>query len=116
VGSLLHRATAKHFNEPTGEQMLQLMTLDGARVLGMENEIGSLEVGKQADVVAIDLSAMHNAPLHNPVTAILFSAAASDVLFTMVAGRVLYADGEIKGLDEKQLNAQLSKVLQKIVD
>jgi 5-methylthioadenosine/S-adenosylhomocysteine deaminase len=116
VCALVHRATTRNFNDPTAEQILQLMTIDGAKVLGLESAIGSLEVGKQADLIAIDLSQTHNSPLHDPIAAIIFCASASDVRFTMVAGRVLYADGEIKSVDESQISAQLNKTLQKIVD
>ncbi len=116
VGSLLHRATEKKFNAPTADEMLQLMTIDGARALRMDPLIGSLEVGKQADFIAIDLSQAHHAPVHDPVTAILFSASANDVRFTMVAGRVLYADGEIKLVDEKRIAAQVNKARRKIMD
>jgi aminodeoxyfutalosine deaminase len=116
VCSLLHRAMAKNFHEPTAEQLLRLMTIDGAEVLGLESAIGSLEVGKQADLMAIDLSAVHNSPAHDPVTAIIFSATATDVRFTMVAGRVLYSGGEIKSLDEERMKFQVNEVFQKIVD
>jgi cytosine/adenosine deaminase-related metal-dependent hydrolase len=99
---LIHRATSRDFSELTAERLLKLATLDGARTLRLDREIGSLEVGKQADIIAIDLSGSHNTPIHDPITALIFSASANDVIFTAVAGRVLF-DGALRTLDEIDL-------------
>ncbi len=100
---LIHRARHRDFNWPTADLALKLMTLDGARALGLAREIGSLEANKQADLIAIDLSRTHNAPLHDPAAAIIFSVASSDVLLTMVAGRILFDGQQVKTLDEAEL-------------
>ncbi|HJZ67101.1 MAG TPA: amidohydrolase family protein [Blastocatellia bacterium] len=107
---LVHRAACLNFERPSAEQLLKLATLDGARALKLENEIGSLEPGKQADLVAIDLSRAHNTPIHDPWAAIIFSAAASDVIFTAVAGRVLL-DQKLKQLDEAELQNRVNAAL-----
>lgn len=107
---LIHRATALRFDHPKADDLLKLATLDGARALRLDSQIGSLEIGKQADLIAIDLSQTHNAPIHDPASAIIFSAAASDVLFTEVAGQVLF-DRELKTLDEADLSRQVNAAL-----
>jgi len=104
---LIHRATSRDFSELTAEQLLKLATLDGARTLRLDREIGSLEVGKQADIIAIDLSGAHNAPIHDPVSTIVFSSSSADVLFAAVAGRVLF-DRELKTLDEEELRSRVN--------
>jgi len=100
---LLHRSRLRDFTRPTSSDMLRLMTLGGAEALGLQGAIGSLEAGKQADVIAIDLSQTHNLPTHDPGAAILFSSQASDVVMTMRGGRVLFEAGELKTLDESAL-------------
>jgi cytosine/adenosine deaminase-related metal-dependent hydrolase len=107
---LIHRTVLADFKEPSAEQLLRLATLDGARALGLDHAIGSLEAGKQADLIAIDLTRSHNTPVHDPVPAIVFSATAVDVLFNAVAGRVLF-DRELKTLQEAELQGRLTATL-----
>jgi len=110
---LIHRASSRNFNQPSAEQLLRLATLEGARALRLDRDIGSLEAGKQADIIAIDLSRTHNTPVHDPIAAIVFSAVSTDVALTVVAGRVLF-DHELKTLDEAELqdrvNASLTRM------
>jgi cytosine/adenosine deaminase-related metal-dependent hydrolase len=110
---LIHRAASADFKNPTAEQLLKLATLDGARTLRLDREIGSLEAGKQADLIAIDLSRTHNTPVHDPVSAIVFSATSADVLHTSVAGRLLF-DGEVKSLDEAQLRGRVEAAVKRM--
>jgi cytosine/adenosine deaminase-related metal-dependent hydrolase len=100
--ALLHRAQACNPQVLDANAMLKMITLDGARVLNLDDKVGSLEVGKQADLIAIDLSAVHNSPHYDPVTTLLFSCSARDVVFTMVAGQVLYENGQVKLLNERE--------------
>ena len=108
---LIQRAGSKDFRWPTADQLLRLATFEGARALGLETGIGSLEAGKQADLIAIDLSRPHNTPVHDPAAAILFSAETSDVLQTVVAGRVLFDGSEVKSLDEAALRDGVNRAL-----
>jgi len=108
---LIHRAESLDFRWPRPDQLLSLATLDGARALGLEGEIGSLEAGKRADLIGIDLSRTHNTPVHDPAAAILFSAEASDVLLTVAGGQVLFDGVEIKSLDEASLRDAVNRAL-----
>ncbi|HXG66553.1 MAG TPA: amidohydrolase family protein [Blastocatellia bacterium] len=112
--ALIHRAVGRDYAAPSAERLLRMMTIEGARALRLDGEIGSLEVGKQADLVAIDLSAIHNTPLHDPAAAIIFSAAAADVRLTMVAGRVLYDGQEVKPLDESGLRHAVNHAIERV--
>ncbi len=101
--ALLHRANQRDPILFDAHAMLKMITLDGARTLSLDHRIGSLEAGKQADLIAIDLCRAHNTPHYDPATAIIFSCSASDVIFTMVAGQTLYETGQVQSLDEAEI-------------
>lgn len=92
-GMLLHRASyVKRFLKSS--QILKLCTLGGAKVLHMDDKIGTLEPGKQADIVAVDLSKSLQIVELNPISAVINSCTSSDVELTMVAGKILYDSGK----------------------
>lgn len=70
--------------------MLEVATLGGARALRLDDKIGSLDVGKCADIIAVDLSSSHQTPTADPVSAVVNTCTGTDVLMTMVDGRMLY--------------------------
>ncbi len=92
LGMLLHRAV-NHDQFLDAKTMLELATIGGARALKMEDEIGSLEVGKRADIIAADLSGSRQTPIVDPVAAVVTGVSPADVLFTMVGGDILYERG-----------------------
>ncbi len=92
LGTLIHRAVNRNAFL-SAATMLELATMGGARALRMEDEIGSLEPGKKADIIAIDLSGSRQTPLVDPITAVVTGAAAADVLFSMVDGKPRYERG-----------------------
>jgi 5-methylthioadenosine/S-adenosylhomocysteine deaminase len=112
--SLLHRAVKEDATVCRADEMLRLVTIVGAHVLGMENEIGSLEPGKQADLMAIDLTKTHNTPHYDPAPAVIFSCSAGDVVLTMVAGQKLYDGRRVLRLDEQVIKSQVQKLQSKI--
>src|SRR5438132_1983859 len=74
---------------------LRLATIDGARAMGLENEIGSLEIGKRADVIIVDLSQLHSSPKQDVISSLVYSAQPSDVRVTIIDGRVVLRDGKL---------------------
>ncbi len=94
-------------------KVLEMATLGGARALGLEHEIGSLEPGKQADLAVVDLQMPHVQPLgpasEDVVTALVYASQASDVRHVFVAGRQLLRDGELVMLDESALVADAQR-------
>ncbi len=95
-------ARLQHADEPlSAREVLGLATLEGARALGLGEVTGSLEAGKQADVIVVDAGAPHHGPQPgaDPYTAIVHATRASDVRLTLVAGRMLYRGGEWATLD-----------------
>ena len=85
---------------PAG-RALRMATIDGARALGLGNEIGSLEAGKRADLIVVDLNQPHSSPQSDDVvSSLVYSAIASDVRTTMIDGQAVMRDGELLTLDE----------------
>jgi len=78
---------------------LRMATLNGARALGIDTETGSLEIGKSADIVALDLRDPDTEPVYNPVSQIVYAAGRDQVRQVWVAGRHLIRDGEPTTLD-----------------
>jgi cytosine/adenosine deaminase-related metal-dependent hydrolase len=79
---------------------LEMITIDAARGLGMADRIGSLEVGKQADIITVDLSAPHMLPANMPVHRVVYFAGGADVRDVVVAGEILMRDREVPHVDE----------------
>lgn len=82
---------------------LEMATLGGARALGLEKQIGSLETGKRADVIAVRTDRPNGVPLYNPVSQMVYALKAKDVRDVMVNGRPVVRDGRALTLDEKQI-------------
>jgi 5-methylthioadenosine/S-adenosylhomocysteine deaminase len=82
---------------------LRMATIDGAKALGWADEIGSLEVGKQADVVLFDLNHHEWTPYGDPLQALVWSASPASIAQTWVAGRQLFDGARIATLDEQTL-------------
>lgn len=89
IGMMLQRATnpGKFLDSAS---MLEMATIGGAKALHLDDKIGTLEVGKCADIIAVDLSSSHQNPTGDPVSAVVNTCGASDVLMTMVDGKILY--------------------------
>ena len=90
---MIQRALSREFLD--SQTLLEMATLRAAKVLRLDDKIGSLEIGKLADIIAIDLSGSHQTPTTDPVTALLGSASNSDVVMTMVNGNILYEAGRL---------------------
>ena len=86
--------------------VLRMATIDGARVLGMEDRIGSLEPGKLADLIVINLNRPHLTPLYDPISHLAYAARGTDVRHVMVNGRWVVRDGRITTIDEDNLMAR----------
>ena len=83
--------------------VLEMATLGGARALGLDKEIGSLEVGKRADMIIVDLKNLHSTPHADPVSSLVYSARSSDVETCLVDGRILMKDKELLTMDHERI-------------
>ena len=92
-----------------------MATICGAQALGLGHQIGSLEVGKQADLIMINTSQPHLAPRHDPIALLVYSAQASDVCTVMVNGQILLEDHVLQTLDQSSLLEQASQQTQQLL-
>ena len=84
----------------TARDVLWMATREGARTLGLDREIGSIEEGKRADLILVDRDRPHLAPDVDPWTTLVYATRGTDIRMTMVDGRALVRDGELTGMDE----------------
>ncbi|MBW8713081.1 MAG: amidohydrolase [Acidobacteria bacterium] len=82
---------------------LEMATIDGARALGMDREIGSLEAGKRADVIAVSMTSPRQTPMYDPLSHLVYVTRGDDVRTTIVNGRVLMRDRKVLTLDEPRV-------------
>jgi 5-methylthioadenosine/S-adenosylhomocysteine deaminase len=116
LASLLHKLESADPRVLSARVALEMATLGGARALGMEKTIGSLEAGKRADVIAIDASAPRHTPLYDPISHIVYVANGRDVRTTIVDGRVLMRDGMMTTLDQAAILAEARTWAAKVRD
>jgi cytosine/adenosine deaminase-related metal-dependent hydrolase len=97
----------------TPERALHDATRGGASALGLDC-CGSLEEGKQADLAVVRLGGAHQTPAHDPARALVFSSSGRDVQLTVVAGREVFRDGRVAGVDEERLRARMDEIRRKL--
>jgi 5-methylthioadenosine/S-adenosylhomocysteine deaminase len=95
-------------------QILKMATLGGAAALGLEKETGSLEKGKKADIIVVDLNSPHLCPLFDPASALVYSASGADVKDVIVNGVILMKERKLCSLDQDQIMAKVKEISQKI--
>jgi 5-methylthioadenosine/S-adenosylhomocysteine deaminase len=104
-------------NDPTAlnaKTVLKMATSYGAAVLGLENEIGTIEPGKLADIVVVDLNSPHLCPVYDPISTLVYSAKGSDVRDVIVNGKVLMKDRKIISLDTEEIMERVENISTKI--
>jgi len=101
--ALLGKAVAADASAVSAERALHMATLSGARALGMDDEIGSLEAGKAADITAVDLGAIETQPLYHPISQLIYAAGRAQVSDVWIAGRHLLKDRELTTLDKSAI-------------
>jgi 5-methylthioadenosine/S-adenosylhomocysteine deaminase len=90
----------------TAEKVVEMATIDGARAVGLEKEIGSIEVGKKADLIVLDYENAFMTPIHHPVSAIVYSALGNEVSTVMIDGAFVMRDGVVTGVNEAAVRRQ----------
>lgn len=103
AAAMLQKAPQLDAESITAEQVMGMLTRDGAAVLGLDHQTGSLEVGKRADIAVVDFNAPHLLPVGRWLPKLIYSANGSDVIHTIVDGKVLMKDRKVLTMDEEQV-------------
>jgi cytosine/adenosine deaminase-related metal-dependent hydrolase len=101
--SLLQKARLLDPLVMDAETVLELATINGARALGLDGEIGSLEVNKKADLILISFKKPHLAPAYNPISHLVYAATGSDVDTVIIDGRIIMKNRTVLTLDEEKI-------------
>jgi 5-methylthioadenosine/S-adenosylhomocysteine deaminase len=116
MAALLQKVVTLDAAAVTGEDAIEMATINSARALGLDEEIGSLEVGKKADLIMLRADRhAHLTPNIKPVSTSVYNAGAQDVDTVVVDGRVLMENRELAGLDEAEIMARAREVAQRMV-
>jgi 5-methylthioadenosine/S-adenosylhomocysteine deaminase len=94
--------------------VVRMATEDGARILGWEKDLGTLEEGKLASLIVVSLDGAHVVPGDDPATAVVYACRADDVQLTMSAGRILYENGACTTIDEEAARAAAREAKRKV--
>jgi 5-methylthioadenosine/S-adenosylhomocysteine deaminase len=105
TAALLAKAVQQDASALDAHRALRMATLNGARALGLEQDCGSLEVGKWADLAAFDLSGLYQQPVYDPVSQLVYTGGRHCVRHVWVGGKQLLDDGRLTRLDEERLLA-----------
>lgn len=103
TAALLAKAVAGRADALGAHRALRMATLDGARALGLDDTVGSLEVGKAADIAAIELSALEVQPLYDPVSQLVYTNSGHRVSHVWVGGKALLLSRQLQTLSEREL-------------
>lgn len=123
MSALVHKGSRQDAAAITAEQVLTMATINGAKALGLEKDIGSLEVGKKADFVVVDPTGLHCAPFDSsqileggvdPITTVVFSCSGADVDKVIVDGEVLVDGGRLVRHDEHQIRDESQRTIRRI--
>jgi 5-methylthioadenosine/S-adenosylhomocysteine deaminase len=94
--------------------VVKMATINGAKVLGLENDIGRIEVGKKADLIIIDLNKPHLTPLYNYYSQLVYAVNGADVTGSIIDGRVVMRDGKLTTIDEKIVMKEVRKIARNV--
>ncbi len=110
----LHKVTTLDPTVLDATTVLKMATIDGARALGLDHRTGSLEPGKRADLIIVDTNAPHLTPLYHPDSHLVYAARGSDVVTTIVDGRILMEDRQLMTLDEDAVMERAKEIAEAI--
>jgi len=114
--ALLHKHASRDPQAVPAIAALEMATILGARALGLDKAIGSIEAGKRADVIVVAMDGARQTPMYNPISHLVYVARGDDVRTTVVNGKVLMRDRRMRTLDERVVLADARSLAAKVRD
>jgi 5-methylthioadenosine/S-adenosylhomocysteine deaminase len=99
MAAKLHKLNAMDTTVMDAVTVLRMATIEGAKALGMDSMTGSIEEGKKADIIVVDIKKPHLTPMYNPYSHLVYAARGNDVVHTMINGKLLMEDRKLLGLE-----------------
>ena len=108
----------KHLNERAlpAKKVLRMVTIEGAKALNWQKSIGSIEVGKKADLIQVDINNVNSLPLYDPISHLVYAASGKDVSLTMIDGKIVFQDGEYKTFNFEKLKKDVISYQKKRIE
>ncbi len=113
--ALIHKVYMMDPKVASAKDVLKMATIYGARALGLDYKIGSIEIGKKADLITISLNNPHLMPIYDPYSAIVYSANGLDVSTVIINGKVLMEKKEFKNIDLEKIKYNAQKLKEKVL-
>ena len=114
TAALLAKGVSKDASAIPAMTALKMATINGAKALGIDDKTGSLAIGKEADMIAIDLDQIETLPLFDPVSHIVYAASRHQVSDVWIAGKQLLKDRQLTTIDEADLKSRIIKWQEKL--
>lgn len=114
--ALIHKGFNRNPEYINADQAIKIATINGAKAIGYENEVGCIKTGMKADLILLNTDKPHFCPINNPVSAVVYSAQAADVDTVIVDGNILMEGRELKTIDEEKIKYRVSKIAERILE
>ncbi len=116
TASFLHKTVKKDSIILPAPELIRMSTILGAKALGLDNEIGSIEIGKKADLIFLDYKKPHLVPFHNCPSHVVYSAFGSDVDTVIINGKVIMQNREVLTLNEVEVMDKAQKAFEELLE
>ncbi|MBW2334711.1 MAG: amidohydrolase family protein, partial [Deltaproteobacteria bacterium] len=103
MAAKLHKVNNLDPTVMNAQTLVEMATIEGAKVLGLEKITGSLEVGKRADLIVIDTNKPHLVPMYNPYSHLVYAASGHDVIHSIIDGNIVMEDRRLLTLDVEDI-------------
>ena len=114
TAAYLQKVTYNSAKALSGEDVIKMATIEGARVLGIDSEVGSLEEGKKADIIIIDTNKPHLCPIHNIYSLLAYSVNGADVETSIIDGKIVMENRVVANVDENEVMRDCRKVAENL--